>query len=191
MIIVISSCNRSKRIFFQSINSENYFLDTFSLMNLKGFGISKMPTGKNKEEYYDFNSSTNSIYMQGYFNKVGNKIFFLPENTEKKLLFFDKSFWDPSIKKVSQKIITKSQSMYEITPLGIVYNHIVKDSSFKIEMRMSNILNRDESLIFDVNKNFDVLSILFINCKNDTLMMEFLPKQEVYFKHVNKSAVCL
>lgn len=191
LIIFFLSCYKSKRDFFQNVNSENHFLDTFSLSNLKGFGISDKATIKKNKDYYEFNQSENSIYMQGYFNRTENKIFFLPENSENDLLFFDKSFWNTSLQRKSKMIRTKSQTTYEISIPEIIYNSEIKDSTINIKMSMSNILNRSETLVFEINKKLDVLKIEHINCKQDTLIMKFFPKQEVYYKHINRSAVCL
>lgn len=191
MIILLFSCNENKRDFFQSLQSTNYFLDTFSMCNLKGFGMSDKSVVKDGRAYYQFNNLNNSIYTQGFFFRDKQELFFLAENSDSAILFFNASIWNKPVQKTSQKISTKTQTVYETQFLGLVYNNDLKDSTSRIVLRMSNILNRTEALVFEVTKKLDVLTIEHINCKNDTLEMKFFPKQEVYYKHFNKSAVCL
>ena len=157
---------------------------------MKKFGISNSSILKNGRAYYDFNSLSNSIYTNGFFSKDKGKIFFLPEKSEQELLFLDTSLWNFPAQILPQKLTTKSQTVYEITRLGLVYNNNFKDSILSVEMSMSNILNRTEVLVFEVSKTLDIFTIEHINCKNDTLVMNFFPKQGVYFKHINKSGRC-
>jgi hypothetical protein len=191
MMIFLFSCNENKRDFFQSLQSENHFLDTFSMCNLKGFGMSDKSVVKDGRAYYQFNNLQNSIYTEGFMFRDKQELYFLPENSDRTILFFDASIWNKAVPKKPQKMSTKSQTVYETQFLGLIYNNYLKDSTSRIELRMSNILNRTEALIFEVTQKLDVLTIEHINCKNDTLVMKFFPKQEVYYKHINKSAVCL
>ncbi|MEI6811093.1 MAG: hypothetical protein WCK60_03550 [Candidatus Nomurabacteria bacterium] len=190
-ICFFSCTDGTKRDFFQSVKVENHFLDTFSLSDLKSFGISNKSTLKNGRAYYDFNSLSNAIYTNGFFSKDKGKIFFLPEKSEQELLLLDTSLWNAPAQILPQKLSTKSQTVYEITRLELVYNENFKDSVLSVEMRMSNILNRTETLIFNITKGLDILAIEHVDCKNDTLIMKFFPKQEVYFKYINKSGRCL
>jgi hypothetical protein len=186
------SCNDGyKRDFFKSVKDENYFLDTFSLSDLKKFGISNKSILKNGKAYYDFNSLSNSIYTNGFFSMNKGKVFFLPEKSEGELLLVDMSLWNTPSQILPQRLSTQNQTIYEIKRLGLDFNNNLKDSVLNVEMRMSNILNRTETLIFAITKEVDILSIEHIDCKNDTLIMKFFPKQEVYFKHIDKSARCL
>lgn len=193
LIIFLVSCNKEKRIFFQSLKSSNHFLDTFSLSNLNGFGLGDKVVFKNGKNYFDFNSSNNSIYTVGYFSNDSGKISFLPEQSEQDLLFTDDtSFWNNTVISTKPTVVkSKSQTVYEVDRLGLIYNFSLNDSTLLIRMRVSNVLNRTETLIFELSKKLDMLTIKHVNCKNDTLIMNFFPKQEVYYKHFNKDSKCL
>ncbi len=192
MIFCFVSCKDGyKRDFFKSIKDENFFLDTFSLSRLKKFGISNKSVLRNGNTYYDFNVLSNSIYTNGSFSRNKRKVFFLPEKSETELLLVDMALWNNPSQMLPQRVSTLSQTVYEITRSELVYNDNLRDSVLNVEMRMSNILNQTETLVFAITKGVDILSIEHINCKNDTLIMKFLPKQEVYFKNINKSSRCL
>lgn len=188
LIIILFSCTETDRNFFQNLKMKNHFLDTFSLSNLKKFGLSSKPTLKNGKYYYDFNKSDNSIYAEGSFRKDDGKLFFLPNESNNELLFLDTSQLTMSS---GQKVTTRNKSFYEIKLLGVSYNSDLRDSTFKIEMNDGGTFSHPETLLFEINKKLDVLSIEHINCKHDTLMINFFPRQEVYYKYINKSAVCL
>jgi len=192
LIIFFVSCSKTKRDFFQSVKKSNHFLDTFSLSNLNGFGLDEKAIFKNGKNYFDFNSTNNSIYSMGYFSNDSGKIFFLPEQAEEDLLFADTSFWNSTtVPTRSYIVVSKSKTVYEVDRLGLFYNLSLNDSVLLIRMRVSNVLNRTETLIFELSKKLDMLAIKYVNCKNDTLIMNFSPKQEVYFKHLDESSKCL
>lgn len=191
LLVLLFSCNRTKREFFQSMGAENRFLDSFSLYNLKSFGMSSKPISKNGKLYYEFNCTSNLVYVRGYFRKENRKLFFLPKNSEKEFLFLDASLGNSSAQLREWEETTKDNDLYELRWLGFAYNYIIKDSTFKIQINEDGIFTLPESLVFEVSKNFDILKIEHVNCKNDTLIMNFYPKQEVYFSHINKAAVCL
>lgn len=190
LIVNLYSCNENKRDFFQSLKTKHHFLDTFSLSNLKDFGISNKIVQKQNKGYYEFNNFNNAIYIGGFFRKEGRKLFFLPRDSEVELLFLD-SHWITSSQVSSQKITTKSNSIYDIKWLGLIYDSNLKDSLFNIQIYGDGLFSHPENLLFKVNRAFDVSMIQHVDCRNDTLIMNFFPEQGVYFNHINESAVCL
>lgn len=193
IIFVLCSCIGKKRTFFQSLKSQNYFLDTFSLSNLKGFGLGDKAIFRKGKVFFEFNGSNNSIYTVGYFSNDSGKISFLPEQSDQDLFFMDdSSLWNNEVVSTKPLVVkSKSQTVYEVDRLGLIYNVLLNDSTLLIRMRVSNILNKTETLIFEVSKKLDVVGISQINCKNDTLLINFFPKGKVYFKNINKESTCL
>lgn len=191
VFICLLSCNEAKRDFFQNLKAKNIFLDTFSLSNLKGVGLSAEPTIKQEgKSYYDFNIPKNSIYTNGLFCKVKDKLFFLPNGADREFLFLDLR-WNTLSTIAPQSLTTESQSFYSTEWLGLSYNAALRDSVYNVKINSNNIFNRSEDLLFEISKKLELISIEQINCKHDTLTINFFPKQEVYFKHINKNAVCL
>lgn len=190
LFIFLFSCHEAKRDFFQNLKAENIFLDTFSLSNLKGVGLSAKPTVRQGKNYYAFNVPENSVYANGSFCRVKDKLFFLPNEADTEMLFLDLR-WNTSSSIAPQSLTTKNRSFYSVEWLGLSYNAVLRDSVYNVKINSSNIFSRPEDLLFEVSKNFELITIEQINCKHDTLTINFSPKEEVYFKHINKSAVCL
>jgi len=193
LVFVITgvSCKKKERDFFKSIQSKNVFLDTFSLLNLKGFGLSIAPFIKANEYCFEFNNSKNSIYITGAFYEKDESLFFFPENSNSSMVFLDKGMWDFSNQISSQEVTTKDNSVYEVSRLGLKFNQEIKDSTIDVGIRVSGMSIGTQFLIFEISKELDVLKLLHINCKNDTLVINFFPQREVYYRHLNESTRCL
>jgi hypothetical protein len=190
LIVLLATCNVKKRDFFQNFKPNSIVLDTFSLSNLKGFGLAQSSEVKFGKKYYSFNAVKNDIYCNGLFRHSSDKIYFLPEGCETEFLFLDLS-WKKSSSIKSRSQITKNQSIYSVEWLGQNYNPSLRDSVFNIKIRSSSIFNRSEDLIFEITKDLKIISIEQINCKNDTLRISLSPNERVYFKHFNSATVCL
>jgi len=190
MVMFLFSCTESRRDFFQNLKTDNIFLDTFSSSNLKGLGLSNKSTSKEGKRYYEFNSFNNIIYITGSFRKEDSRILFLPEGSDIEFLFLDLN-WNTSSSIQPQSVTTKNRDFYSVTWLGLSYNSVFSDSVYNIKIDGDGMFNHPESLIFQVKKDFELVSIEHINCKHDTLLINFLPKKEVNFKYLNTNTKCL
>ncbi len=177
LFIFLFSCNEVKRDFFQNLKAENIFLDTFSLSNLKGVVLSSKPTIRQGKNYYAFNVSENSIHANGSFCRVKDKLFFLPNEADTEILFLDLR-WNTSSSIAPQSLTTKNQSFYSLEWLGLSYNAVLRDSVYTVKINSSNIFSRPEDLLFEVSKKFELISIEQINCKHDTLTINFFQKKK-------------
>jgi hypothetical protein len=184
------SCSETKRDFFQNLKADNTFLDTFSLSNLKGFGLTNNLISKRGKDYYSFNCADNGIYVSGSFRKDEGTIHFLPEDSDTELLFLDSSWKSTSFVDL-QSVTTKSKDFYSVTWLGLSFSHTFNDSIYNVKIDCDGVFNHPESLIFQVKRDFELVSIRHVNCKQDTLLIRFLPKEEIYFTHYNPRSKCL
>jgi hypothetical protein len=133
----------------------------------------------------------NSILINGYLFREAKKIFFLPENSNENILLFDADIYGNHSNIFSQKIISKNKTIYETQGLGVNYDYGLRDSVLVSKISLDDIMNKNEMLIIEINKELDILEIKHVNCKNDTLLMNFFPTKKVFYKNINKSAFCL
>ncbi|HEY8898343.1 MAG TPA: hypothetical protein VIM79_26125 [Niastella sp.] len=191
LMIFYLSCSTNERRFFISLKDSNPFLDSFSSLNLKGFGLSLKGKMLNNHSVFEFNKNDNSIGTSGDFYESNGRLFFLPTNSDKELILYDKNMWYNLNDFFAEAIVTKDRTSYETSLIGVSFNKEVRDSTLSVAINRSSILNKTESVIFEVTKGLDVSKVVYVNCKNDTLVMVFLPKEEVYYKCKNNSTGCL
>jgi hypothetical protein len=188
--ILFFSCKEKERSFFTNLEANNPFVDTFTLKDLKGFGLSSRPTFINGMSYYLFNKNNNSIFIEGFFRKDHDKLFFLPPASDQEFLFLDLD-WNSSNKIVEAPVTTKNSDLFKVEWLGLSYNRDLRDSTFIIKIEGEGALTHSESLIFEVSKDFQIQGIEHVNCKSDTLAITFYPDKKVYYSHFNSATVCL
>jgi hypothetical protein len=188
---VFFACGRQDRQFFQSLKVKHAFLDTFSQFDLKGFGISNKSIEQRGKSYYNFNAGKNSVFIGGFFRRESNIIYFLPRDAEKELIFFDIIKPNLSSDDSGRKVITQTRGYFEIVEKGSIYNALLNDTTYLVEINGNGLVSESESLIFEINEKFDIVNIKHVNCRNDTLTMVFQPDEKVFYANRNDSVKCL
>ncbi|CAN5404326.1 hypothetical protein BH11BAC3_BH11BAC3_07790 [soil metagenome] len=192
LCITFLSCKNNKQEPPLGIISKNYFLDTFSLLNLKGFGIGNEPIKLNDNIYYEFNQTKNSFPIKGFIRKDKGTVFFrdlLKKNSE--YIFYSSEF---KAKYQQESIIKRASdsSPMEIKFVNNIFNNQLNDTLTLISYtyRSSyNSIQPDEIIIF-YTKSGKVLKFDFVNCRNDTLEMNFV-NRNVFYKNRNADLQCL
>ena len=186
-------CKRERRNFFLNIEERNIFMDTFSLANIKGFGIGNESIEKNGETYYEFNINKNEIPLKGYISKRGKDLFFknFAVSNEEYL------FYSPSFKNVykDNDIIkrNKDKSPTEIKFGGYKIDSLSNDSLLSISYKVKHAFDSSEpgEVIFFYNNENELIKFYFIDCKNDTLQINLTPTRNIFYKHEKSNVLCL
>ena len=186
--IFLECVHSERRDFFKSLKSENVFLDTFSLFNLKEFGISEHSKEINGKKYFQINSDKSAIILDGFFRKEKNAILFLPSGSDSEILFIDPS--PVASAGLTEARIKTKTILYVIRGNEPQFDYDLKDTVRKVEIYVESQAVQPEVITFSITKDLDIASLERVNCKQDTLIMKFIPKQQVYFKTIN-TALCL
>ena len=186
------SCKKNKnRDFCVHIESVNTFIDTFKDANLRGLGIQDKALKLMGKNYYKFNVAENVFFLKGYISKTSNSLFFIPlGDKSNEYEFFNKEIVKVNFDSISQLKEVNYQGL-TISYIKTMFSTEINDTIATIKFKDLSNQSYAEEILMDVGFKNDIVNLKSINCKNDTLVINFYPAKNVYYKNINKDVKCL